>query len=59
MDYPVIVGSGLKGPAVAWLTRHIDAPVFFLDDIPHNIDSVAEWPMFTASILLPTRDWPV
>jgi hypothetical protein len=42
MDYPVIVGSGLKGPAVAWLTRHIDAPVFFLDDIPHNIDSVAE-----------------
>ena len=27
---------------MAWLTRHIDAPVFFLDDIPHNIDSVAE-----------------
>ena len=42
MDYPVIVGSGAKGPAVAWLSARISAPVFFLDDIPHNVDSVAE-----------------
>ncbi|CAI8399070.1 MAG: Uncharacterised protein [Rhodobiaceae bacterium UBA7378] len=42
MDYPVVVGSGPKGPAVAWLKEHITAPVFFLDDIPHNVDSVAE-----------------
>lgn len=42
IDYPVIVGSGLKGPAVAWLAARVNAPVFFLDDIPHNIDSVAK-----------------
>ncbi len=42
IDYPVVVNSGVKGPAVKWLTEKVDAPVFFLDDIPHNIDSVAE-----------------
>ena len=42
MDYPVVVNSGLKGPAVKWLTEKAGSPVFFLDDIPHNIDSVAE-----------------
>lgn len=42
MDYPVVANSGLKGPAVKWLTEKVNAPVFFLDDIPHNIDSVAE-----------------
>ena len=42
MNYPVVVGSGAKGPAVAWLRARISAPVFFLDDIPHNVDSVAE-----------------
>ena len=42
MDYPVVVNSGLKGPAVKWLTQKTSGPVFFLDDIPHNIDSVAE-----------------
>ena len=42
MDYPVVVNSGLKGPAVKWLTQKVSGPVFFLDDIPHNIDSVAE-----------------
>ncbi|MBE8191503.1 MAG: hypothetical protein HAW65_04770 [Alphaproteobacteria bacterium] len=42
MDYPVIVGSGLKGVAVGHIARQIKKPVFFLDDIPHNIDSVAE-----------------
>jgi hypothetical protein len=43
MDYPVIVGSGLKGPAVKSLGDKINAPLFFLDDIPHNINSVAEY----------------
>ncbi|MAA76829.1 MAG: hypothetical protein CML73_02195 [Rhodobiaceae bacterium] len=42
MNYPVIVGSGLKGPAVKSLGDKINAPLFFLDDIPHNINSVAE-----------------
>ena len=43
MDYPVIVGSGLKGPAVKSLGEKINAPLFFLDDIPHNINSVAKY----------------
>ena len=43
MDYPIIVGSGLKGPAVKSLGEKINAPLFFLDDIPHNINSVAEY----------------
>ena len=43
MDYPVIVGSGLKGPAVKSLGEKINAPLFFLDDIPHNINSVADY----------------
>ena len=43
MDYPVIVGSGLKGPAVKSLSEKINAPLFFLDDIPHNINSVAKY----------------
>ena len=43
MDYPVIVGSGLKGPAVKSLGDKINAPLFFLDDIPHNINSVAKY----------------
>ncbi|MCH1568398.1 MAG: hypothetical protein L7U47_03210 [Alphaproteobacteria bacterium] len=42
MDYPVVVNSGLKGPAVKWLADKVGGPVFFLDDIPHNINSVAE-----------------
>lgn len=42
IDFPVVIGSGPKGPAVAWLAQNMQAPVFFLDDIPHNIDSVAD-----------------
>jgi len=42
MAYPVIANSGLKGPAVRALAARLEAPVFFLDDIPHNIASVAE-----------------
>lgn len=42
MDYPVVVNSGLKGHAVKWLADKVNGPVFFLDDIPHNVNSVAE-----------------
>ncbi|MBI1262300.1 MAG: hypothetical protein GC184_11300 [Rhizobiales bacterium] len=42
MDYPVIANKGLKGGAVRHLAASVNAPVFFLDDIPHNIASVAK-----------------
>ncbi|MBO6542501.1 MAG: hypothetical protein JJ939_07885 [Alphaproteobacteria bacterium] len=42
MDYPVIANTGLKGGAVKYLGDRVKAPVFFLDDIPHNLKSVAE-----------------
>tara|TARA_R110000868_G_scaffold67736_3_gene200749 strand:+ start:2867 stop:3589 length:723 start_codon:yes stop_codon:yes gene_type:complete len=42
MPYPVVANKGLKGGAVKMLADMVDAPVFFLDDIPHNIASVAK-----------------
>lgn len=42
MDYPVIANSGGKGAVVARLAAAVRAPVFFLDDIPRNLASVAE-----------------
>ena len=42
MDYPVIANVGLKGAVVRDIAATINAPTFFLDDIPHNIASVAE-----------------
>jgi len=42
MNYPVIANKGLKGPAVSHIADAFTAPVFFLDDIPHNLKSVAE-----------------
>lgn len=42
MDYPVVANKGLKGAAVRKLAGMVEAPVFFLDDIPHNIASVAK-----------------
>jgi len=42
MDYPVIANKGLKGAAVHYLAQRTNGPIFFLDDIPHNIRSVAE-----------------
>ena len=38
MDHLVVVNSGLKGAPVKWLADKVDGPVFFLDDIPHNIN---------------------
>ena len=42
MDYPLVANIGKKGPAVAYLSNQLNAPIFFLDDIPNNITSVAE-----------------
>ena len=41
MNYPVVVGSGAKACGRLVERAHF-SPVFFLDDIPHNVDSVAE-----------------
>lgn len=42
MDYPLICNIGLKGAVLRHLAARVAAPVFFLDDIPHNLASVAE-----------------
>lgn len=41
LELPVIANSGLKGPAARALADKVAAPVFFIDDIPHNHASVA------------------
>lgn len=42
MSYPVVANTGLKGPVVRHMADIVKAPVFFLDDIPHNHTSVAQ-----------------
>ena len=42
MDYPLVANIGRKGSAMAYLAERHEAPMFFLDDIPHNISSVAQ-----------------
>lgn len=42
MPYPVISNDGLKGAAVRYLSDGRNRPIAFLDDLPHNIASVAE-----------------
>tara|TARA_B100000676_G_C17777697_1_gene680172 strand:- start:144 stop:815 length:672 start_codon:yes stop_codon:yes gene_type:complete len=42
MDFPVITGSGGKGPAVHRLSSRVQAPAVFIDDIPRNHTSVAQ-----------------
>jgi len=39
--YPMIVGSGPKGPAVAALADRTRGPVAFIDDLLPNLESVA------------------
>lgn len=39
--YPMVVNSGLKGPAAAALASRTRGPVVFIDDLLHNLDSVA------------------
>ena len=42
IPFPVIANKGLKGGAVRRLAGRVEAPVVFLDDIPHNLSSVAK-----------------
>ncbi len=41
-DYPLILNSSLKGPAVATLAARTSGPVAFIDDLLPNLESVAE-----------------
>lgn len=42
LDLPLVINSGLKGPAVKTLADRAGKPVFFVDDIPQHLASVAE-----------------
>jgi hypothetical protein len=42
MDYPLVANIGRKGPALRHLAARAGRPVLFIDDIPHNLASVAE-----------------
>ncbi len=41
-DYPMVVGAGPKGPAVAAMTRMTTGKAAFVDDLLPNLDSVAK-----------------
>lgn len=40
MDYPLIANIGSKGQVVRYLTHNLQAPSYFIDDIPNNHSSV-------------------
>jgi len=42
MTYPLIANTGPKGPLVRKLAADFSAPVFFIDDSPRHIGSVAD-----------------
>ena len=42
IDYPYLSNDGPKGPVVSEITQGMEAPVFFIDDAPSNLQSVAE-----------------
>ena len=42
LDYPLLINSGPKGPAVAALAAQTASPIAFIDDLLPNLDSVAE-----------------
>jgi FMN phosphatase YigB (HAD superfamily) len=42
LDYPLVVNSGPKGPAVKALAQIVDAPSVFIDDSPHFIASARQ-----------------
>jgi len=42
MDYPLVANIGLKGPAIAHLAGKVQAPTYFMDDLPHQLTSVGE-----------------
>jgi hypothetical protein len=41
LPYPVISNSGSKGPPVAWFAARHKAPIYFIDDSPRHMTSVA------------------
>lgn len=41
-DFPLLINSGLKGPAVRALAARGGRPAFFIDDIPYHLASAAE-----------------
>ncbi|MFZ5668011.1 MAG: hypothetical protein ACOY4K_00815 [Pseudomonadota bacterium] len=41
-DYPMILHSGLKGPAIARLAARTSGPAAFIDDLLPNLESSAE-----------------
>lgn len=42
LDYPLVVNSGLKGPAAAEMSRRTAGASVFIDDLLPNLESVAE-----------------
>ncbi|GLQ07675.1 hypothetical protein [Sneathiella chinensis] len=42
MDFPLIANVGPKGRVVKHMTDHVTRPAFFIDDIPHNHQSVSK-----------------
>ena len=42
LDYPLILGTGPKGPLAAALAAGVEAPCAFVDDLVPHLDSVAE-----------------
>jgi len=42
MPYPVVANEGAKGAAAGAIAAGRKTPVVFIDDIPHNIDSVLQ-----------------
>ncbi|MCC7267665.1 MAG: hypothetical protein IT546_10050 [Caulobacteraceae bacterium] len=42
LDYPLLINSGPKGPAVAALAAQTRSPIAFVDDLLPNLESVAE-----------------
>jgi hypothetical protein len=43
LDYPLIANTGAKGPVVSAMLRGNSIPAVFIDDIPHNHASVADF----------------
>lgn len=41
LDYPMVVNSGGKGRAMAWLAARVEAPVALIDDSTNQLESVA------------------
>ncbi|MEE9300629.1 MAG: hypothetical protein V3V17_05840 [Alphaproteobacteria bacterium] len=42
LNFPLVINIGRKGPAMRALAEGVGAPVFFLDDSPRHIESVAQ-----------------